>query len=246
MDDDAEPAGFRADEATEQLLRVAVFPGLTQLTAALPQSPPNGVADETAYAIAHGFYCRVARTAQAALLLVDAGFASEAAPLRRSMLEHVLALTWVIDDGRAADASFTRAHQARMASVQKLMDGRWSITDEDFERLLSLDVPSQGQDHFVAFGQLVKQYKVSDDLLIAWLADTGESHPTFVTARAYWHDEGHRLDVVPVGGSRTDVHAIGLLWWLAACALDRLVGWGDALRDIGAPAGLPVLRLEKL
>jgi hypothetical protein len=39
--------------------------------------------------------------------------------------------------------------------VEKLMDGRWSLTDEDFEKLLSTNVPSQGQDHLVAFRHLV-------------------------------------------------------------------------------------------
>jgi hypothetical protein len=245
VDKDAEQTGFRADEATEQLLRSAVFPGLTALTVALPQLPPDEVDDDTAYAVAHGFYCRAARTAQAALSLVDTGFGSEAAPLRRALLEHVLALAWVIDEGPAAVAALTRAHQGRMAGIKKLMDGRWSFTDEDFEMLLSADVPSQGQDHLVAFRHLVDRYDVSDDLLIAWLSDTGESHPSFLTARAYWHDGGSRLDVVPDDAPRNDVHAIGFLWWLAACEMDHLLGWGDALAALGGPAGLPVVRVGR-
>ncbi len=71
--------------------------------------------DDTAYAVAHGFYCRVARTAQAALSLVDIGFGSEAAPLRRSVLEHVLALAWVIDEGAAAVAALSERTRAEWA-----------------------------------------------------------------------------------------------------------------------------------
>lgn len=237
--------GFRADEATEHLLRSVVFPRLTELSSALPQAPPDEVDDVTAYAVAHGFYCRVARTARAALSLVDAGFGSEGAPLRRALLEHVLALAWVIDEGSAAVTALTRAHQARMKSIKELMDGRWSLKDEDFEGLLAADVPSQGQDHLAKFGQLVQLYDVSNDLLIAWLSDTGESHPSFLTARAYWHDGGSRLDVVPDDQARNDVRAIGFLWWLGACEMDRLTGWGKALAAVGAPAGLPVVRVER-
>ncbi len=66
-----------------------------------------------------------------------------------------------------------------MGTIKKLMDGRWSLTDEDFEKLLSADVPSQGQDHLVAFRHVADRYDASDDLLIAWLPDTGESPPSF-------------------------------------------------------------------
>jgi hypothetical protein len=51
--------------------------------------------------------------------------------------------------------------------------------------------------------------------------------------------------VVPDDAARNDAHAIGVLSWLAACEMDRLMGWGDALAAVGAPAGLPVVRVEK-
>lgn len=172
---------------------------------------PLGEVDyDTAYAVAHGFYCWVVRTAQGALSLVDTGFGSEAAPLRQALLEHVLALAWVINQGPAAVAALTRAHLGRMGSIKKLMNGRWSLTGEDFEKLLSAGVPSQGQDHRVAFRHLMDRYDVSDGLLIAWLWDSGDSHPSFLTARTYWHDGGSRLDVVPDDAARNDVHAVDL------------------------------------
>lgn len=65
----------------------------------LPDAPPAGVEGANAYAVAHGFFCRVARTSEGALLLVDSGLGSEAAPLRRAALEHLLGLAWVIDEG---------------------------------------------------------------------------------------------------------------------------------------------------
>lgn len=237
---------FKADQATEDRLRSTVLPGLTALFESLPAVPPRGTQDDNVYATAHGFYCRVARTAQAALWLADDGFGSEGAPLRRAMVEHVLALAWVIDQGEAALAALTRAHQARMRSIRDLADGTWAaLKDEDFESLLDREVPSKGQDHLVTFGQLAKTYDVSKDLLIAWLSDTGESHPSYLTARAYWHDEGSRLGIEPEERVTSDVHAIVSLWWLATCEMDALVGWGERLAPVGAAAGLPVLRLPR-
>ena len=107
-----------------------------------------------------------------------------------------------------------------------------------------MDVPSQGQDHLNKFGQLVKRYEVSDDLMIAWLSDTGDSHPSHMTASAYWHDGGRRLATTVEDRVRTDVHGIAFVWWLAACQMDRLVGWGERLIAVGAPAGLPMARLD--
>lgn len=241
----SQPVTFKADRATEERLRAAVLPDLTALFESLPSVPPPGTRDDNVYATAHGFYCRVARTAQAALLLTDNGFGSEAVPLRRALVEHLLALTWVIDQGDAAVAALTRAHQARMRRIKDLMDGTWALRDEDFEVLLSHEVPSKGHDHLVSFGQLVKTYEVSNDLLIAWLADTGESHPSYLTARAYWHDSGSRLGTEPEDRVTSDVHAIAFVWWLATCEIDVLVGWGHRLVSVGAAAGLPVLRLDR-
>lgn len=237
---------FKVDRATEERLRATVLPGLTELFESLPSVPPPGTADNNVYATAHGFYCRVARTAQAALQLTDDGFGTEAAPLRRALMEHALALAWVIDQGEAALAALGRAHQARMRSIRDLADGTWAaLKNEDFEDLLSHEVPSKGQDHLVTFGQLAKTYEVSSDLLIAWLADTGESHPSYLTARAYWHDTGSRLGTEPEKRVTSDVHAITFLWWLATCEMDALVGWGQRLVPVGAAAGLPVLRLNR-
>lgn len=239
---------FRSDAQTEARLRAQVFPELAELTASLPaQPPPAATSDQerNVYAVAHGLYCRVARTAQAALLLVDAGYGSEVAPLRRSLLEHAVAIAWVRDEGSAAVDSLTRVHKNRMKSIRDLMSDRWNLTAENFAKLLEFEVPNQGQDHLTKFGQLVQRYEIRDDLLIAWLADTGMSHPSFLTARAYWHDGGTRLAITPDPEEPNDVSAIGFLWWLAASQFESFTEWGDRLAEVGRPVGLPPLRLTR-
>jgi hypothetical protein len=84
----------------------------------------------------------------------------------------------------------------------------------------------------------------SSDLLIAWLSDTGESHPSYLTASAYWHAEGTRLATTPEGRARTDLQAIGLLWWIASCEMSRVIAWENTLREIGGRAGLQIMRVS--
>lgn len=176
--------------------------------------------------------------------MADAGLASEAAPLQRAALEHVLALSWVIDDGPAAAAALMRAQQYRLRRIKAAIADRWDIRPEEFDQLLSLEVQSRSQDHLVNFAQLCRTYDLSDDLFAAWLTDTGGSHPSISTANPYWHDGSRRLSV-HADLRHADVHEIAWLWWLGSCQMDRLVSWGPRLASIGEAAGLPVVRLDR-
>lgn len=233
---------FGVDGQTETRLREQVLPGLAGLLESLPEQPPTS-ADPDVYRVAHGFYCRTGRTCQAALLLMEAGRASEAAPLRRAAFEHAVSLAWVLKEGPAAVAALTRAHQGRMRSIRNLLDDSWTVGDADFEALLALEVPSGGQDHLVRITEVIKQYGLPKSLLVAWLADTGESHPSYLTARAYWHSSGTRLLTYPGDRSRSDVFALAFIWWLASCEMGSVANWGQPLAELSELIGLPVMRL---
>jgi hypothetical protein len=236
---------FTSDETTRRKLLDDVFPRLLTLLDDLPPEPQSGV-NYNGYAVAHGFYCRVVRTCQAALLLTEADLGSEAGPLRRAALEHALALAWVIDEPDAAPASLLRAHQARLASIKKLISGTWdTISDDDVAKLLDLDIATHGQDHLVYYGHLAKLYADENGLMIAWLTETGESHPSHTTASTYWRDNPRSLATTASNNTASDVHQVGFIWWLASCQMDRLAGWGERLAAIGRPAGLGVIELRK-
>ena len=75
-------------------------------------------ADAVAVALAWGWMVRVSRTGEAAMLLEEAGFSDEAAPLLRSMLEHSIRLRW----GAAAGSDFVEAAlRMRAASLRIIM-----------------------------------------------------------------------------------------------------------------------------
>ncbi len=233
---------FKADERTRAVLLGSVLPALVALTDELPDVPPEGM-DDNAYAYAHGFYCRVARTCEAALLLIEAGLGSEATPLRRAALEHALALAWVIDEPDAAPPALVRAHQSRMRSIEALIDGRWDVTSADFAKLFETEVANKGQDHLVKYGQLIQTYEDSKDLLAAWLTDTGDSHPSHTTASAYWREGSLGTTATPKAIS--DVQVVAFVWWVAVCQMSRLLQWDKRLTAIGEPAGLGLVQLNK-
>lgn len=52
--------------------------------------------------IAHGWYMRVDRGTNAVLLLDREGMEEEAAPIRRSIIEHVVGLRWLVAEGNQA------------------------------------------------------------------------------------------------------------------------------------------------
>ncbi len=64
---------------------------------------------EVAY-LAHGWYLRCHRGIQAILMLDDAGYAEEASPIRRSVIEHALALRWLAAEGDKILDTVTRWH----------------------------------------------------------------------------------------------------------------------------------------
>jgi hypothetical protein len=59
-------------------------------------NPPNPV-----YGIAYGWHRRLIREGETAFLLSDSGFWLQAAPHRRSMIEHSAFLQWLNRDGPA-------------------------------------------------------------------------------------------------------------------------------------------------
>lgn len=62
--------------------------------------------------LAHGWYMRCHRGVQALLCLCEAGFAEEAAPIRRSIVEHAVALHWLVAEGAGILDTVARGHAA--------------------------------------------------------------------------------------------------------------------------------------
>jgi hypothetical protein len=80
-----------------------------------------------AVAVAWGWTTRVVRTAQAALLLHRDGFDSELTPLLRSMLEHSIAIQWVVDRKSPAYQTLAREKADGWATFAKAQETGWTL-----------------------------------------------------------------------------------------------------------------------
>lgn len=82
--------------------------------------------------LAHGWYMAVRRLGLAIIQLVDSGFEFEAASLKRSLIEHVVALRWLIHAPDDAVTSLLRAHQRSVGKLQSAVAAAaWPIASDD-------------------------------------------------------------------------------------------------------------------
>ena len=153
------------------------------------QSIEVAVESQRAAILAHGWYTRVRRNGRALQVLTQAGFEHEGAPLRRSMIEHALGLHWLADATEdAVDALLGRNKETWMRIAGSMTDG-WSVTPEDLNPVLSVEVPKSSESHFLAFKHLCDRYE-EPDLYLSWLLETGPSHMTYASAAAYFEGDG--------------------------------------------------------
>src|SRR4051812_25063315 len=102
------------------------FADLTEDLLALYRSQSKVTVDSVhsrSMILAHGWYQRCRRTAQALLLLSGQGYGNEAAPLRRCLIEHAAFLHWLADAPDGAVNSVLWKHQKRIAQMREAMNG---------------------------------------------------------------------------------------------------------------------------
>jgi len=172
---------------------------ITQMLDAWRSAPPpssvtvemteEGFAAAYAFVVMHGWMARVARSAEAALLLHSRGHGVEASPLIRSMIEHAMALTWIED--KRGDA-FLALQRKRSGSAQRLNDSQnagWQL-DPDAQALIDTLVTtpmvgSKAGDHLMALKHQADAYGLGG-LYQAWILESGFSHPSIESARPYY------------------------------------------------------------
>ncbi|GAA4035819.1 hypothetical protein GCM10023063_20590 [Arthrobacter methylotrophus] len=137
--------------------------------------------------MAHGWYMRCHRGVQAVLVLEDAGFQVEAAPIRRSVLEHVVALKWLAAQGSVV-AGILRRGAANDAKRRKeaMRAANWTSVDLGLFDAVIQDghgIDSQ-YDNLLAFKHRCERFGTSHDWT-TYLAETAQSHPSWESALPY-------------------------------------------------------------
>ena len=139
--------------------------------------------------LAHGWYMRVHRSIEAVLMLGDAGFPEEAAPLRRSIIEHVLALRWLAAEGDKILDTILRAHALDAKNrADAVTAAAWtSVSVEEIERIIAnIDPASRDRtgDHLLPFAHRLAQFG-DQHTRPGYLAESAKSHPTYESAMSY-------------------------------------------------------------
>lgn len=175
--------------------------------------------------MAHGWYMRVRRSAEAIRVLDDVGYSHEAAPLRRSMIEHALALHWLADATEAAVDALLVSHQERMRRIRESMTDDWPVDRGLFDPILNSSIPSSPEMTYLAFKHLCDRYDQSD-LFVAWLLETSHSHPSFSSAVAYTEGESIEELVLTDGSAdfpSSDDEVVALMMLIASQGFNRLI-----------------------
>ncbi|EAR24270.1 hypothetical protein A20C1_00245 [marine actinobacterium PHSC20C1] len=141
--------------------------------------------------IAYGWLTRCSRTADAIVVLHDAGFDGEVPPLARCLLEHVVALRWLVAVGDEISAPLRSVHGHEtikfLEALRKTASGQFD--EEQFAKILaSTEHDDHGRDHFHAFAHRARLYGREEDLT-SYHALVMESHATYQSAVQYWDPE---------------------------------------------------------
>lgn len=139
--------------------------------------------------IAHGWYMRVHRGCLAVLRLGDAGFAIEAWPIRRSVLEHVVAMRWLAaEGGRVKDVVVRQLANQASSRKDAIVRAGWATPDlAAFDAAIADGLVAQEareQDTYLLFKHRCDKYGDPSDWS-SWLIESAHSHPGWETAAPY-------------------------------------------------------------
>ncbi|MDQ1734131.1 MAG: hypothetical protein QOH56_382 [Pseudonocardiales bacterium] len=137
--------------------------------------------------VAHGWYMRCHRGVQAVFQLEETGFQEEASPIRRSILEHVVALKWLAEQGGVVADILKRgaAHDAAKRKVA-LVAANWTAVDLGlFDAVIAdQDGTDPQYDNLLHFKQRCDRFGTPHDWT-TYLVETARSHPCWESAVPY-------------------------------------------------------------
>jgi hypothetical protein len=141
---------------------------------------------------------RVVRTAQAALVLHDGDFDVEASPLRRTLLEHAIAIHWLADKRGPAYQALARARSLNMQKLKSAQEAGWQLNEEQ-QRLLDeaiaieTDPDTLSEDTFLHAKQRAEAYGLGS-IHQGWVIETWTSHRSLMSALPYYEHQEDSLD----------------------------------------------------
>lgn len=134
--------------------------------------------------LAHAWYGRAGHTTQAIKLLHTQGYVTEAAPLRRTLIEHALALQWIgHSPGPAYDAK-VKEHHYQVDKFSEKPGTSGAIPREVIDWLATAEIDGGVEQNLNHTYELCKKYG-PPGAYTAWFYETGGSHPSWRSGVAY-------------------------------------------------------------
>lgn len=140
--------------------------------------------------VAHGWFMRAKRSCQALEAMRESGFATEAWPIRRAILEHALALRWLAEQGNGAQDVIVRSHgEAARRRQEAASSAGWASAEWPVWTEVRSDADAatgNTSESNILTNMKVRCYTYgSADDFARWLIESNNSHPSWETARPY-------------------------------------------------------------
>jgi hypothetical protein len=204
--------------------------------------------------VAVGLYYHLVNQVTALMLLRASRFDRACAPLRRSLIEHMLYLIWLADAGDKTVDAMNRGLQHKQGQLQETIRAA-AVPIPTAEQRAAIDsvldaaVPASDQEHLQHIAHLLDAYPLSPMLKSLWRAESGWTHPSLHVMQLYVEQrpDATVLHQQPYHQQLADhtTASCFLTLYFATLALDALLGnpWAEQLASIAQrfemPAGLP-------
>ena len=216
-------------------VRLDYAPILEELLAVYPRALADGLTLRSGYTrighVLHGWYMRCHRGAEAVMVLDAAGFQGEAAGIRRSVIEHVVALRWLAARGDDLVDPLARGHAYPLERLRDALEtaGWTSVSGAELEAAIAStnrEERDRQDDHLLRFANMQREYG-DPNTLPGYLTEVQLVHPTYRSAASYFQSNlagsvrllSENRDALPQAGFAT-VHVLEAL----VCVNEALVG----------------------
>jgi len=207
-------------------------PAIQEL-AALADRPITISGTDRAPLVAVGLYYHLVNQVAALMLLRSSRFDRACAPLRRSLVEHMLYLIWLADAGDQAVDAMNRGlqhQQRRLRDAITAADAPVPTAEQRaiLDATIETTVVATDQEHLQHVAQLLDAYPLSPLLKSVWQAESGWTHPSLHVMQLYVEQrpEATVLYQQPYHEQLADYTPVAcfLTLYFATLAMDVLLG----------------------
>jgi Family of unknown function (DUF5677) len=144
--------------------------------------------------IAHGWFMVCQRGTEALMALDASGFSIEAFPICRAIIEHIVALQWIVQEGDKVSSTLAGGHQFKAQQRQDaVMSAGWTIDEQQAEDAVATARAAwtdKSNDNFLNFEPRLAQYG-DKHLRVEYYTTMAHCHATFESAAPYFSADGN-------------------------------------------------------